>query len=273
MNTAIKTVGVIGAGRMGLPIIGHLAGKGFDVLVHDLDLSKKALIEARGANWADNSTGLATRSDAILICVGFDRELRGLISANGILPNIRPETIVAVLSTVLPATMTELATIGNDQCIHVIDSTVCRGGKAADTGTLLSFVAGAEAVVERLRPVLAAYSTDIVHTGNVGTAQVAKAANNLILWACLVADHEALALAKRFGMDIEVLRQALLISSANNCALNDWGTQSMAWAQDDMAIVGAMADEVGISLPQAGVVREVCRTLKPRRYKLDEYGD
>jgi len=46
----------------------------------------------------------------------------------------------------------------------------------------------------------------------------------------------------------------------------------MAWAQDDMAIVGAMADECGISLPQAGVVREICRTLKPRRYKLDEYG-
>ena len=105
MNAAIKTVGVIGAGRMGLPIIGHLAGKGFDVLVHDLDWSKKALIEARGASWSDNATSLATRSDAILICVGFDRELRGLISANGILPSIRPETIVAVLSTVLPETM------------------------------------------------------------------------------------------------------------------------------------------------------------------------
>ena len=52
-------------------------------------------------------------------------------------------------------------------------------------------------------------------------------------------------------MDIEVLRQALMISSANNCALQDWGTQSMAWAQDDMAIVGAMADDCGISLPQA----------------------
>lgn len=272
MSTAIKTVGVVGAGRMGLPIIGHLASKGFDVLVHDLDSSKKALIEARGAIWSETSAALAGRSDAILICVGFDRELRELISAKGILPNIRREAIVAVLSTVLPETMTELAGIGGEQGVHVIDSTVCRGGRAADTGTLLSFVAGSESVVQRLRPVLAAYSTDIVHTGTVGTAQVAKAANNLILWACLVADHEALALAKRFGMDVDVLREALLISSANNCALKDWGTQSMAWAQDDMAIVGAMADEVGISLPQAGVVREICRTLKPRRYKLDEYG-
>ena len=272
MSLPIKTVGVIGAGRMGLPIIGHLADKGFTVLVHDLDASKRLLIEARGASWSDSAVLLAGNCDAILICVGFDRELRALISEQGILPHTRRGTIIAVLSTVLPETMTELALLGDLRSVPVIDSTVCRGGRAADTGTLLSFVAGAADVVKRLKPVLAAYSTDIVHTGAIGTAQVAKAANNLILWACLVADHEALALAKRYGIDIEVLRQALLVSSANNCALKDWGTQSMAWAQDDMAIVGAMADGCGISLPQAGVVREICRTLKPRRYKLDDYG-
>ena len=272
MTTAIRTVGVIGAGRMGQPIIGHLASKGFAVLVHDHDHSKRQLIEARGAIWFDSAAELAKKCDAILICVGYDRELRALISEEGMLPHARPNTIIAVLSTVLPQTMTELAQVGSLREVHVIDSTVCRGGRAADSATLLSFVAGAVDVVERLKPALATYSTDIVHTGPVGTAQVAKAANNLILWACLVADHEALALAKRYGMDVEVLRQALLVSSANNCALKDWGTQSMAWAQDDMAIVGAMADRCGISLPQAGVVREICRTLKPRRYKLDEYG-
>jgi len=81
--------------------------------------------------------------------------------------------------------------------VHVVDSPVCRGGKAADEGTLLSFVGGDKEIVERLRPVLGAYSTDIVHTGGVGTGQVAKAANNMIMWSCLIADHEALALAKR----------------------------------------------------------------------------
>ncbi len=50
------------------------------------------------------------------------------------------------------------------------------------------------------------------------------------------------------------------------------GKQSMAWAQDDMAIVAEMAEDCGISLPQSGLVREICRTLKPRRYKLEEYG-
>jgi 3-hydroxyisobutyrate dehydrogenase len=101
---------------------------------------------------------------------------------------------------------------------------------------------------------------------------VAKAANNLVMWACLVADHEALALAARYGLDTEALRQALMISTANNDVLRHWGTNAMVWADDDMAIVSSMAEECGISLPQAEAVREICRTLRPQRYKLDEYG-
>jgi len=50
------------------------------------------------------------------------------------------------------------------------------------------------------------------------------------------------------------------------------GSQTMAWAEDDMAIVAEMAAEAGIALPQAGVNREICRALKPRRHKLEMYG-
>ena len=112
----------------------------------------------------------------------------------------------------------------------------------------------------------------VIGTGRIGTAQVAKAVNNLILWACLVADHEALALAQRYGVDIDALRNALMMSSATNGPLGNWGNQTMAWAEDDMEIVGQMANDVGIGLPMSGLVREICRTLKPRRYKLEEYG-
>ncbi|HJY76692.1 MAG TPA: NAD(P)-dependent oxidoreductase, partial [Burkholderiales bacterium] len=67
------------------------------------------------------------------------------------------------------------------------------------------------------------------------------------MWACLVADHEGLALAQRYGLDVEKLRQALLMSSAANNALANWGTQTMAWADDDMAIVAEMAADCGIA--------------------------
>ena len=259
-----EIVGVVGAGRMGLPIIGHLVKAGFKTLASDIDAKKKAEVEKRGATWQPDLSG---QCDVILICVGFDRELGELLQG-GLKP--RAGGIVAVLSTVHPKTVQELARKARG--MNIIDSTVCRGGEAADKGTLLSFVGGPADVVARITPVLRAYSSDVVHTGEVGSAQVAKAVNNLILWACLVADHEGLALARRYGVDVEKLRKALLMSSATNDALEKWGRQTMAWADDDMAIVAAMAEEKGIALPQAVVTREICRVLKPRRYKLDDYG-
>ena len=254
-------VGVIGAGRMGLPIIGHLVDKGFRTFAADIDLRRKPEVEARRAVWA-STDDLARECDVVLVCVGFDREVRELLG--------NPfKGIVAILSTIHPKTVQEFAQAAKG--FHVIDSTVCRGGDAADKGTLLSFVGGPKEVVDRITPVLKAYSSDVVHTGEVGSAQVAKAVNNLIMWACLVADHEGLALAKRYGVDVAMLRKALGLSSAQNAALDKWGTQTMAWAEDDMAIVAEMAAECGLKLPQAQLNREICRALKPRRFKLDEY--
>ena len=270
MKDTQATVGVVGAGRMGTPIIGHLVKKGFVTLASDVNPARESHVTACGATWLTSNAELAARCDVILLGVGFDAEVRALLAPNGPLHAARPGTIVAILSTVRPETVRELAATGHG--LHVVDSTVCRGGEAADNGTLLSFVGGPADVVERLTPVLRAYSSDVVHTGGVGTAQVAKAANNLILWACLVANHEALALAKTYGMDIDVLRGALMMSSAENHALEVWGKQTMAWAEDDMVIVQEMAARAGLSLPQAGLNREICRALKPRRYQLDKYG-
>ena len=272
MPSTVKTVGVVGAGRMGQPIVGHLVRKGFTAIVHDVDAAKRERVEGLGARWADAPAMLTRECRVILICVGFDREVRDLLSASGLLPGLARDTIVAVLSTVNPRTMQDLAAVAEKSGVHVVDSTMCRGGRAADEGTLLAFVGGAVDVVGRLRPVLACFSTDIVHTGGVGTAQVAKAANNMVMWACLVANHEALALAKRSGVDVELLRASLSKTGADNYVLRHWGMNTMAWAEDDLEIVQEMAHHVGIGLPQAGLNRELCRTLKPKRFKLDEYG-
>ena len=268
----MKTVGMVGAGRMGQPMIGHLAKKGFEVLVHDIDAAKRAPVERLGGKWQSDAGALARACEAILVCVGFDRELRDLLSVTGPLRDAPAGTIIAVLATVHPKTMVELAEAGARRGVRVVDAPVCRGGKAADEGTLLSFVGGEADDFSRISTVIGAYASDIVHTGPVGTGQVAKAANNMVMWSCLIADHEALALAQRYGMDVEKLREALKLSSADNYVLRNWQVNTMAWAEDDMEIVQQMAADRGIALPQAGLNRELCRSLKTKRFKLDEYG-
>ena len=265
-------VGLIGAGRMGLPVVGHLTRAGFEVLVHDLDPAKRPAVEAAGAQWAQSIAQLAGPAQFVLICVGYDREVRELLSNAGPLRDVQSGTVIAILSTVHPRTVQELALQLKPRNIQVVDATVTGGGRGADKGTLHTFIGGDAEVVARLTPVVRAYSSEVVHSGPVGTAQVAKAVNNLIMWACLVADHEGLALARCYGVDIEALRRALLTSTATNGALQNWGEQTMAWADDDMAIVAEMAHDCGIALPQAEIVRTICATLKPRRYQLEEYG-
>jgi 3-hydroxyisobutyrate dehydrogenase len=96
-----ETIGVIGAGRMGLPIIGHLAKKGFRTLATDIDPAKRAEVEARKASWSSTLEEIAKASTVILVCVGFDRELRELFCT------IQPQrgALMAVLSTVNPKTV------------------------------------------------------------------------------------------------------------------------------------------------------------------------
>ena len=270
MSSPLHNIGFIGAGRIGQALVAHLVRKGFSVRAWDIDTAKRAGVEERGARWAELPE-LARASDAILICVGYDRDLRTLVDG-GLLDHVGGGGIVAVLSTVEPHTVQELAARAQATGIRVVDATMCRGGRAADAGTMLSFVAGDAAAVEAVKPAIAAYSTDIVYTGAVGTAQAAKAANNLLMWACLIANHEALALARRFGVDVDLLREALLKTGAENGVLRNWGTSTMAWADDDLEIIQSMARQARISLPQVDVNRELCRELKPKKFRLDEYG-
>ena len=150
---------------------------------------------------------------------------------------------------------------------------MCRGGRAADEGTLLSFVGGDAAIVERLRPVLSCFATDIVahrrgrhraggqggeQHGDVGGASSPTTRR----WRWRSAS----------AWTSSCCSEALLKTGAENYVLRHWGTNTMAWAEDDLEIVQSMAHNAGLGLPQAGLNRELCRTLKPKRFRLDEYG-
>src|SRR5712671_4439962 len=128
-KTAVKTVGVVGAGRMGTPIIGHLVRKGFATRACDLDAARAGAVKKLGAQWAASPESLAAESDAILVRVGFDREVQELLANGGPLRKAKPGTIVAILSTIHPNTVQNLAKECESAGLHVVDSTVCRGAK------------------------------------------------------------------------------------------------------------------------------------------------
>jgi 3-hydroxyisobutyrate dehydrogenase-like beta-hydroxyacid dehydrogenase len=172
---------------------------------------------------------------------------------------------VALGSTVAPRYARRLAERLRERGIVLLDIPLARGEAAAVAGELLIYGAGDEAAFEACRPAFGAFASDIFHLGAAGAGQVGKMVNNLILWACIVANDEGLGLAEALGVDRARLREALRHGSAQNWAMDHGAERSgMPWAEKDMSIVLHEADLARVSLPLSGTVKETIKGLKIR---------
>jgi 3-hydroxyisobutyrate dehydrogenase-like beta-hydroxyacid dehydrogenase len=139
----------------------------------------------------------------------------------------------------------------------LIDAPVARAEHAAVDADVLWFAGGNAATLDRAHGMMAVCGPDIHHVGAVGAGQVAKAINNMLLWAAVVSNREAFALADAFGVEEGPLRAALLDSSAASWAMAHWNImENTPWAHKDMVLFNAMGDQAGLSMPLAGLLRE-----------------
>jgi 3-hydroxyisobutyrate dehydrogenase len=255
-----ERVGLVGVGRMGYAMLKHMIKAGHEVTVADLDPEQVKKAVAAGAKSAASPAELAAVSDFVIIAVGFDNEAKAVTTGpGGLLETLAPGSIIAISSTVAPKTSQELDAAAREQGSDVLDAPICRGGWAADEGTLLALFGGKTGVVERSRNVYSSFSSDIIHVGEVGHGQVAKTMNNMLLWVNAVALIEAGKLAQSTGISLPKLREALLMSSGASDALKEWDNITFTWALKDMQIVSQMTDESGLSLPIVGAIRELVK--------------
>lgn len=168
-----------------------------------------------------------------------------------------------VISTVSPEFVYDLSRLAAQRGIRVVDAPVCRAEMGAVSGTLLAFLSGEKSACDEAAQLMRSFSADIENVGaRPGAAQVAKTINNLILWACVVANDEGLRLAKKWQLDVDSLRRALITSSADNWSLRHWDRISeMRWSIKDMEIAIVTSDNAGISLPLSAKVAELVKVI------------
>jgi 3-hydroxyisobutyrate dehydrogenase-like beta-hydroxyacid dehydrogenase len=261
----IRNIGMIGLGKMGMPIARLLCERGFTVTGYDVALPVVKAAAGKGIQPVNSPKAVAAASDLTIIAVGFDSEVEAVMFGdNGALAGAADGSVIAIASTVAPATMRKL----KRRCAHrpavaLLDVPLCRGEQAAERGKLLIMGGGDKEPFDACRPAFAAFADAVFHLGPLGSGEVGKMVNNLILWACISANDEGLKLGNRLGVDRDALREALVASSASNWALaSRIEEQPMPWAEKDMTIVLKEADLLRMSVPLCGVVKEVVKTVK-----------
>jgi len=264
--TAISRIGILGLGKMGAPIAKHLLARGFSVAGYDPLEPAQRNARTLGVSVLGSPREVALASELVIIVVGFDQQVETVVFGNdGVAQAARTGLIVALGSTVAPRYASRLAERLKEHGVVLLDIPLARGEAAARAGKLLIYGAGEEASFEACRPVFSAFASDIFHLGASGAGQVGKMVNNLILWACIVANDEGLRLGEALGVDPKRLQAALHHGSAQNWAMDHSAERSgMPWAEKDMSIVLHEADLARLSLPLSGTVKETIKGLKIR---------
>ena len=268
MESNTTNICVLGLGRMGSVIAGHILAGGFKVKGYDPVADAKRFGEM-GVELADSAAAAVAGADIVFLIVGYDEEVKGIVLDPAVVSNLHPGQVIAVMSTVRPGTMTQIQA-ALPPGVVIVDVPVCRGQVAADEGRLLALCGGHAADVDRCRKVLATFCSDVEHVGQLGAGQVAKMANNVMLWCNYFGIFEAMQLMRAAGVDAEQARKALQNSSADSRALSMWPDLRPVWAEDDLQIAKSVATEVGIQVPVLSAVADAFEVWpSPERYYLE----
>lgn len=196
---AAEWIGFIGTGRMGRPLAGHLLKAGYRLVVHDLRREAAAPLVAAGAAWAESAGEVARRARTVITMVPSSREVELLVGE--MLPSLGPGHLLIDMTSADPASTRRLAAAVQARGARMIDAPVSGGVRGAEQATLSIMVGGAEEDVERARPLLGCLGRQVFHMGGPGTGHAMKLVNNACSAACLTATAEALAVARRAGID------------------------------------------------------------------------
>jgi 3-hydroxyisobutyrate dehydrogenase-like beta-hydroxyacid dehydrogenase len=230
--TGSSTFGFIGLGVMGEPMCRHLVQKtGSKVLVHDLNAEPVARLTEIGAIDAGSIAEVA-KADIVFISMPSGEHLKKICGMPGGLVELaRPGQTIVDLSTSPLKLTRELAGTFAAKGADYADAPVARTRAAAETGTLAIFVGASPDVFTRIEPLLRCFASEVTHCGDVGSGQVVKILNNMVVVGTVTALCEAAAIANSAGVSTQTLFDAFSKGSADSFALRNHGYKAVAAEQ------------------------------------------
>jgi hypothetical protein len=222
-----QTLGFIGTGVMGEPMCRNLAANsGRRVIAWDPQRAPLERLRAQGVALAASPGELAAQASILFLCLPGGAQLESLCET-ALLPAAHAGLTVVDLGTSGVGLTRALARRFAGRGADYADAPIARTRAAAQQGTLAISVGATPEVFARIRPLLGCLGTDITHCGGVGSGQLVKILNNMVLFQTVNALAEALALGRRAGVDPALLLDALSKGSADSFALRNHAMQAM----------------------------------------------
>jgi 3-hydroxyisobutyrate dehydrogenase-like beta-hydroxyacid dehydrogenase len=224
-----KAIGFIGLGVMGEPICRNLARKsGNQVVGFDLADAPLQRLADVGVTRAASLASLAEQCDVIFLALPSGKHVEAVCDGpDGLLAHATAQHTIVDLGTSAVDLTRQLAGRFAAKGASYADAPIARTRQAAEEGTLSVMVGADQATFAKVKPLIETFATDITHCGPVGSGQVVKILNNMVLMQTVVALAEALEAAKRAGLDGRLLFETLMKGSADSFALRNHGMKAM----------------------------------------------
>ena len=212
----MAVVAFVGLGRMGRPMTARLVAAGHEVRGFDLD--PDAAVD--GVERCASAREAARGADAAITMLPSPAAVRlATLGPGGLVEGLAAGSLCIDMSTAPPSLARELATALAARSIDALDAPVSGGTIGAEAGTLTIMVGGSEAAAQRARPLFEALGTLVVRVGDHGLGQAAKLCNNLCAGVTMAAIAQALALARREGLEPQVLYELMSCSTGDSRVL------------------------------------------------------
>lgn len=269
-------IGFIGLGRMGRPMAGNMQHKGFSLLVYDIADGPLQDLSRLGASIAGSVAELAAECRTIITVLPSHTEVESVIlGADGVIAHAAPGTLLMDMSTVDPASTDRVAAALVAAGMRFVDAPIGRLASHADRGECLFMVGAGDADFEQVRPMLDAMGTDIHHCGPPGSGIRTKLVNNYLAITSCQMNAEALALAQRFGLDLEKTLEVIHGTTATNGQLKvNYATKVLAGdiepgfqidlAHKDLSLVMTAANAGRVPMAIGAAARESLSMARAR---------
>jgi 3-hydroxyisobutyrate dehydrogenase-like beta-hydroxyacid dehydrogenase len=201
--TDSRKIGFVGLGGMGAGVVKNLVQKGYSVRVYDLDESKIETAVGHGAEAASSALAAAEGIDVFALCVTTAEVVEKiLVGPDGVLPSVKPNTIILDHTTVSPDHVARMNTLCRQHGVRYAEAPMTRTPIHAQQGCVNILYGGDESVLEDLRPIFDCYAENIFHVGPSGHGIRLKLIHNYIAFANVASFCEGFALAAKEGLDM-----------------------------------------------------------------------